>query len=57
MEENKDSKEPLFMFCAFNAPHDPRQAPKEYVDMYDVDKISVPKLPACPSAWRTNEIR
>ncbi|WP_349913440.1 sulfatase-like hydrolase/transferase, partial [Bacteroides cellulosilyticus] len=50
MEENKDSKEPLFMFCAFNAPHDPRQAPKEYVDMYDVDKISVPQnfLPVHP---------
>lgn len=42
MEQNKNSNEPLFMFCSFNAPHDPRQSPKEYVDMYDVDKISLP---------------
>lgn len=50
MNENKNSKEPLFMFCAFNAPHDPRQAPKEYVNMYDVDKVSVPQnfLPEHP---------
>lgn len=33
---------PFFMYLAFNAPHDPRQAPKEYVDMYPLDKISVP---------------
>ena len=38
-----NSKEPLFISCAFNAPHDPRQAPKEYVDMYDLDKIKLPK--------------
>lgn len=43
MEENKNSGEPLFMFCSFNAPHDPRQSPREYVDMYDVDKISLPE--------------
>lgn len=42
MEQNRDSKEPLFMFCSFNAPHDPRQSPEEYVNMYDVDKISLP---------------
>ncbi len=43
LNENKNSKEPLFISCAFNAPHDPRQAPKEYVDMYDLDKIKLPK--------------
>ncbi len=43
MERNKGSKEPLFMTVAFNAPHDPRQSPKSFVDMYDVDKIKVPK--------------
>ncbi|MFI3286128.1 MAG: sulfatase-like hydrolase/transferase [Rikenellaceae bacterium] len=42
IEENRDSEQPLFMTCAFNAPHDPRQSPKEFVDMYDVDKIDVP---------------
>lgn len=41
---------PFFMYLAFNAPHDPRQSPKEYVDMYPVDKIKVPEnfLPEYP---------
>jgi len=34
---------PFFMYVAFNAPHDPRQSPKEYVDMYPLDKISLPE--------------
>jgi hypothetical protein len=33
----------LFMYLAFNAPHDPCQAPKEFVDMYPVDTIAVPQ--------------
>ncbi|MGY8770551.1 MAG: sulfatase-like hydrolase/transferase [Pirellulales bacterium] len=33
---------PFFMYIAFNAPHDPRQSPKEFVDMYPLDKISMP---------------
>ncbi len=43
MKANKDSEQPLFMSIAFNAPHDPRQSPKEFVEMYDLDKIEVPK--------------
>ncbi len=41
---------PFFMYLAFNAPHDPRQSPKKFVDMYPLDKISVPKtfLPEYP---------
>ncbi len=42
IEQNKDSKEPLFIYCAFNAPHDPRQSPEEFVDMYAVDEILLP---------------
>ncbi|MFV0377956.1 MAG: sulfatase-like hydrolase/transferase [Mangrovibacterium sp.] len=34
---------PFFMYLAFNAPHDPRQSPKEFVDLYPIDNISVPK--------------
>jgi arylsulfatase A-like enzyme len=37
---NRDN--PFFMYLAFNAPHDPRQSPKEFVDMYPLDDISVP---------------
>lgn len=36
------SDNPFFMYIAFNAPHDPRQSPKEYVDRYPLEKISVP---------------
>lgn len=33
---------PFFMYLAFNAPHDPRQAPKRWVDRYPIDKIKLP---------------
>ncbi|NPA37653.1 MAG: sulfatase-like hydrolase/transferase [Chlorobi bacterium] len=41
---------PFFMYLAFNAPHDPRQSPKKFVDMYPLENISVPKtfLPEYP---------
>ncbi|MEN8829159.1 MAG: sulfatase-like hydrolase/transferase [Lentimonas sp.] len=34
---------PFFMYMAFNAPHDPRQAPKEYIDRYPLSRIELPK--------------
>ena len=51
-EQAKDDDKPFFMYLAFNAPHDPRQAPKEYVDMYPLDSIKVPAnfLPEYPYA-------
>ena len=33
---------PFFIYLGFNAPHDPRQSPKEYLDLYPQDKIEVP---------------
>ncbi|MGI4758258.1 MAG: sulfatase-like hydrolase/transferase [Janthinobacterium lividum] len=33
---------PFFMYVAFNAPHDPRQAPEAYQDMYPAEKIALP---------------
>lgn len=36
------STRPFFMYVAFHAPHDPRQSPKEYVDMYPPEKIKIP---------------
>ena len=42
IKTNKESEKPLFMYVAFNAPHDPRQSPKEYMDMYDADTLKVP---------------
>jgi len=45
-----NDEDPFMMYIAFNAPHDPRQAPEEFVEMYDVDDISIPKsfLPEYP---------
>ena len=50
LEDAKSHEQPFFMYLAFNAPHDPRQAPKEYVDMYPLDRIEVPEsfLPEYP---------
>jgi arylsulfatase A-like enzyme len=44
--------QPFFMYLAFNAPHDPRQAPKEYVDRYPLSRIKMPEnfLPEYPHA-------
>ena len=36
------SEKPFFMYLAFNAPHDPRQSPKAYVDKYPLDNVKVP---------------
>lgn len=45
-----ESESPFFMSIAFNAPHDPRQAPKEYVDRYPLERIAIPEnfLPSYP---------
>ncbi|MFV0592702.1 MAG: sulfatase-like hydrolase/transferase [Draconibacterium sp.] len=39
----KISTKPFFMYLAFNAPHDPRQSPKKYVEMYPLENINVPE--------------
>lgn len=43
---------PFFMYLAFNAPHDPRQSPKEYVDMYPAQEMTLPEswMPEYP--WK-----
>ncbi|CAA6677766.1 MULTISPECIES: sulfatase-like hydrolase/transferase [unclassified Lentimonas] len=43
LQEQADSEQPFFMYVAFNAPHDPRQAPKEYIDMYPLERIQLPE--------------
>jgi len=46
----KGRSNPFFMYIAFNAPHDPRQAPKEFVDKYPVSRMKLPAnfLPEYP---------
>lgn len=50
LEQASTSEKPFFMYLAFNAPHDPRQSPQEYVDRYPLDRISMPEtfLPEYP---------
>ena len=50
---------PFFMYLAFNAPHDPRQSPKKFVDMYPLDKIQLPRpfLTEYPFNIGSNRIR
>jgi arylsulfatase A-like enzyme len=48
----KPSAQPFFMYVAFNAPHDPRQAPQSFVDRYPLSRVVVPAdfLPEYPHA-------
>lgn len=50
LQQAAERNAPFFMCLAFNAPHDPRQSPKEYVDKYPLDRIRVPEnfLPEYP---------
>lgn len=49
LKERKTGK-PFFMYLAFGNPHDPRVADRKYMDLYDRDKIPLPKnfLPEHP---------
>lgn len=42
LRDKKDHR-PFFMYLAFGNPHDPRVADKKYLDLYDRDKIPLPK--------------
>ncbi|NND99722.1 MAG: sulfatase-like hydrolase/transferase [Pirellulaceae bacterium] len=43
MQQAKSEDQPFFMYLAFNAPHDPRQSPEQYVARYPVEKIALPE--------------
>ena len=50
LQEAAKKEKPFFMYLAFNASHDPRQSPRRFVEMYNVDSISLPAsfLPEYP---------
>lgn len=50
LDHSSRTGKPFFMYVAFNAPHDPRQSPKKYVDMYPLERIALPDnfLPEYP---------
>jgi choline-sulfatase len=52
LEQAATEDQPFFMYLAFNAGHDPRQSPKEYIDRYPLSRIKVPEnmLPEYPDA-------
>jgi choline-sulfatase len=43
LQEAAGSDKPFFMYLAFNAAHDPRQSPKEYIDRYPLSRIKLPE--------------
>ncbi len=50
VREGKAQEKPWFAYVAFNAPHDPRQSPQEFLDRYPADRVTVPEnfLPLYP---------
>lgn len=50
LEDSSHSDKPFFMYLAFNAPHDPRQSPKSFLDLYPIENIPLPDnwLPEYP---------
>ncbi|MFM7564404.1 MAG: sulfatase-like hydrolase/transferase [Planctomycetota bacterium] len=42
LREAAGSDRPFFMYLAFNAPHDPRQTPRDYVEAYPQERVPVP---------------
>ena len=55
----QSSENPFFMYVAFNAPHDPRQSPREYVEKYPLERISLPQpfMAEYPHQIGSNRIR
>lgn len=41
--DNQDADTPFFTYVSFMAPHDPRVMPQRFRDMYDEEKIELPK--------------
>jgi len=52
LREADKTSQPAFFYVAFNAPHDPRQSPQEYLDRYPLERIALPEpfLPMYPYA-------
>ncbi len=59
IEQAKSKNDPFFMYIAFNAPHDPRQSPKEIVESYSLDDIPLPQpfFEEYPFDLKMNRIR
>lgn len=43
LQAEPQASSPLFLMVAFNAPHDPRQAPREFLERHPVAEIPLPR--------------
>lgn len=52
LQQTSVDPSPFFMYLAFNAPHDPRQSPREFIQRYPQAQIKIPDsfLPEYPYA-------
>lgn len=41
--QNYNGEKPFFMYISFQAPHDPRDMPEKYLNMYDPEKLTLPE--------------
>lgn len=59
LQDASSQEKPFFMYIAFNAPHDPRQSPKSFVEKYPYKNIALPKpyYPKYPYNIGSNKIR
>jgi arylsulfatase A-like enzyme len=61
IRRSKESGTPFFIACGFSKPHSPLIAPKQFFDLYDVDKIPLPpdfaSLPMVPVGFPAGAIR
>lgn len=42
LENQSENEQPFFAYIAFQTPHDPRQAPEKFQEMYDSQEIELP---------------
>ncbi len=56
LKQTTERNNPFFMYLAFNAPHDPKQAPKKFVENYPYEQMRVPEnfLPKYPHRKEIN---
>lgn len=62
LQQAAKSEQPFFIYLAFNAPHDPRQAPQEFLDLYPAEKIKIPesflpRYPYCDQIGNPHKLR
>lgn len=59
IQQAADQDKPFMMMLCFNAPHDPRQAPQAYQEMYPYDSIPLPQnfLTEYPYEIGSNQVR